>query len=52
MSFQCGLDDERGGLLSELTTGFGILLEKVEELAAKNAQFEHQIKTFLAEVRP
>ena len=37
-------------LLEHLTRGFGALLQKVEDLARENAEFEQQIKVIQAEV--
>lgn len=37
-------------LLQRLTNGFGALLEKVEDLARKNAEFEQQIQALRAKV--
>jgi predicted nucleic acid-binding Zn-ribbon protein len=37
-------------LLQRLTNGFAALLEKVEDLARKNAEFEQQIQALRAKV--
>ena len=50
MVSRCGIDDERGDLLTELTNGFEALLEHVELLAVRNADFERQLKTYRTEV--
>lgn len=39
-------------LLQRLTDGFGALLEKVEDLARKNIEFEQQIKALRTTVGP
>ena len=52
MSFRgsISIDDERGGLLSELTAGFDALMHRADELVAANAQLEKRLHAMQMEV--
>ena len=46
MSQRCAIDDERGGLLDELTTAFEALMLKAEELTNTNNHLLDCVKHF------
>lgn len=50
MSFRGSIDDERGGLLAELTAGFEALMEKADELVLANSQLSDNIQALHTEV--
>jgi chaperonin cofactor prefoldin len=51
MSFRGRIDDERGGLLAELTEGFEALMQKADELVNANHRLEERLHALQVEVR-
>ena len=43
-------DDDHNQLVTRLTTGFGAMLEQVQELASKNRELEQRLARFHKEV--